>query len=87
MNEWGSKVVCFVLNIGLERRRLSIFPEDSSSIPTSTRQLTTVCYSSPRGSNVFFWPPWTLHPRGAQIYVQANTRTHKIKINKILKNT
>lgn len=36
-----------------------------------TRWLTIVCNSSTRGFHVLLWPPWTLHTRGAQTYMQT----------------
>ena len=39
-------------------RSLTALPEGLSSLPiTHTRQLTTACNSSSRGSDALFWPP------------------------------
>ena len=40
-------------------------------LPAPTRQLTTICNSSSRGSDALSWPPRTLHAYNTKIYVQA----------------
>jgi hypothetical protein len=39
---------------------------------------TTAFNSSSRGSDAPYWPPWTLHPLGAQACMK-NIYSHKIK--------
>lgn len=47
--------------------------------PTPTWQLTTVCNSSSRWSDTFFWPLLALYEHGAQTYIHA---THPCTRNK-----
>jgi hypothetical protein len=50
---------------------LSALTEDLGPI-TSIHLIAHNCLnSSPRGSDIFFWLPWTLHECGAQTHVQA----------------
>ena len=90
----GRWVMCFMVVIpalrstGLERWLSSsehwlLFPKCQVQFATSTWQLTTVCNSSPRGSDILFWPPWIpgIH------MVHRHTCKQNIYIYKVKKKT
>ena len=66
-------------------RALAVLTEDWILFLGSKWQLTTICDSSSKASSALFCPLQVLHPHGTQTYMQANTSTHKIKMNKCSK--
>lgn len=56
---------------------LAALPEDIVEFPEPTQQLTTSCNLSLRGSNMLFWPPWSLNACSTWAYMQALIHTHK----------
>jgi hypothetical protein len=80
-------------NEGLERWLSSsehwlLLQRTKVQFPVPTLWLTTMCNSSPKGSNTLFWPWWALEKCGAETYTQAthtHTHTHTHTVLKLFK--
>lgn len=59
--------------------------EDLGCVPSTPRELTTLSNSSSKGSNGLFWPCRHCMCVVHRLYTEANTHTHKPKINVYLK--
>ena len=59
--------------------RWLLLQRTSVQFPVPIRGLTTVCNSSPRGSDALFWPLQALHTCQTQTYLQANITYNKSK--------